>query len=130
MSYGSSVRSWTPETRTPTDPTGTPEHRKNHLDEVQARSGTATHQVDICVFKCFAILYYMADDVLKHTIYWKAYKKLHNSLKWVREGCTIPVPIIVLYCIVHCINSSELHLQGVALRSQYSDPMPEVVTLQ
>ena len=33
-SYGSSVRSWTLEPRTPTDPTGTPEHRKNHLDEV------------------------------------------------------------------------------------------------
>ena len=29
-----------------------------------------------------------------------------------------------------CINSSELHLQGVAPRSQYSDPTPEVVTLQ
>ena len=28
------------------------------------------------------------------------------------------------------INSSELHLQGVAPRSQYSDPMPEAVTLQ
>ena len=41
------------------------------------------------------------------------------------SNCTIPVPIIV-----HCINSSELHLQGVALRSQYSDPMPEAVTLQ
>ena len=48
-SYGSSVRSWTPEPGTPTDPTGTPEHRKNHLDEVQARSGTATHQDNICV---------------------------------------------------------------------------------
>ena len=33
-SYGYSVRSWTPETGTPTDPTGSPEHRKNHLDEV------------------------------------------------------------------------------------------------
>ena len=33
-------------------------------------------------------------------------------------------------CIVHCINSFELHLQGVALRSQYSDPTPEAVTLQ
>ena len=43
-SYGSSVRSWTPETGTPTDPTGSPEHRKNHLDEVQAGSGAATHQ--------------------------------------------------------------------------------------
>ena len=29
-SYGSSVRSWTLETGTPTDPTGSPEHRKNH----------------------------------------------------------------------------------------------------
>ena len=27
-SYGSSVRSWTPEPGTPTDPTGSPEHRK------------------------------------------------------------------------------------------------------
>ena len=50
----------------------------------------------MCV-KCFAILYCMADDVLKQTMYWKAYKELHNGSKWVREGCTIPVPIIVLY---------------------------------
>ena len=49
MSYGSSIRSWTPKTRTPTDTTGSPEHRKNHLDEVQAGSGTTTHQEDICV---------------------------------------------------------------------------------
>ena len=48
-SYGSSVRSWTLEPGTPTDPTGTPEHRKNHLDEVQAGSGTTTQQEDICV---------------------------------------------------------------------------------
>ena len=48
-SYGSSIRSWTPETGTPTDPTGSPEHRKNHLDEVQTGSGTVTHQEDICV---------------------------------------------------------------------------------
>ena len=48
-SYGSSIRSQTPKTRTPTDPTGSPEHRKNRLDEVQARSGTVTHQEDICV---------------------------------------------------------------------------------
>ena len=32
--------------------------------------------------------------------------------------------------VLHCINSSELHLQGVALMSQYSDPAPEAVTLQ
>ena len=49
MSYGSSVRSWTPETGTPTDPTGSPEHSKNHLDEVQAGSGAVTHQEDISV---------------------------------------------------------------------------------
>ena len=46
--------------------------------------------------------------------------------------CTIPVPIIVL-CLsaifVHNINSSELHFQSVALRSQYSDHTPEAVTL-
>ena len=48
-SYGASVRSWTLEPGIPTDPTGSPEHRKNHLDEVQAGSGTATHQEDICV---------------------------------------------------------------------------------
>ena len=31
MSYGPSVRSWTLETGTPTDPTGSPEHRKKSL---------------------------------------------------------------------------------------------------
>ena len=48
-SYGSSIRSWTLEPGTLTDPTGSPEHRKNHLDEVQAGFCTATHQEDICV---------------------------------------------------------------------------------
>ena len=61
MSYRSSVRSWTLEPRTPTDPTGTPEYRKNHLDEVQTRSGTATHQEEhMCylnVFFCCTVLY-------------------------------------------------------------------------
>ena len=43
----------------------------------------------------------------------------------------IPVPVIVLYFMSYtCINSFESHLQGVAPRSQYSDPAPEVVTLQ
>ena len=66
MSYGSSVRSWTPESGTPTDPTGTPEHKKNHLDEVQAGFGTTTHQEEKYVlFKCSAILYCMAYDLLK-----------------------------------------------------------------
>ena len=45
----SSIRSWTPEIGTPTDHTGSPEHRKNHLDEVQAGSGAVTHQeIDAC----------------------------------------------------------------------------------
>ena len=52
-SYGSSVRSWTPETGTPTGPTGSPEHKENHLDEGQVGSGIATHQEDICVIECF-----------------------------------------------------------------------------
>ena len=48
-SYESSIRSWTPETGTPTDHTGSPGHRKNHLDEVQAGSGAVTHQeIDAC----------------------------------------------------------------------------------
>ena len=59
------VRSWTPEPRTPTDPTGTPEPKKNHLDEVQARFGTTTHQEEYVLFKCSAILYCMAYDLLK-----------------------------------------------------------------
>ena len=60
MSYGSSVRSWTPEPRTPTDPTGSPEHRKKHLDEVQARLGTTTHQEEhMCYLNvfCCTVLY-------------------------------------------------------------------------
>ena len=46
--------------------------------------------------------------------------------------CTIPVPVTVL-CLsaifVRNINSSELHFQSVALRSQYSDHAPEAVAL-
>ena len=68
-SYGSSVTSWTPETGTPTDPTGSPEHRKSHLDEVQAGSGTVTHQEIYACLNVFAILYCMADDVSKQTMY-------------------------------------------------------------
>ena len=56
-SYESSIRSWTLEPITPTDPTGTPEHRKNHLDEVQARFGTSTHQEEhMCYLNVFAVL--------------------------------------------------------------------------
>ena len=58
-SYGSSVRSWTPEPGTPTeptDPTGTPAHKKDHLDEVQAGFGTTTHQEEIMC--CLNVLPY------------------------------------------------------------------------
>ena len=66
MSYGSFVRSWTPEPGTPTDPTGTPEHKKTHVDEVQAGFGTTTHQEEEHVlFKCSAVLYCMAYHLLK-----------------------------------------------------------------
>ena len=44
MSHGSSVRSWTLEPGTTTDPTGTSAHKRNHLDEVRAGLGTTTHQ--------------------------------------------------------------------------------------
>ena len=36
---------------------------------------------------------------------------------------------VFMYVLVPNLNSTELHLQGVAPRSQYSDPMPEAVTL-
>ena len=51
-SYGSSVRSWTPETRTPTDPAGSPEHRKNHLDEVQASLALQLIKKTYVLFEC------------------------------------------------------------------------------
>ena len=57
--YGSSIRSWTPETGTPTDPTGSPEHRKNDLDEVRAGSGTMTYpeDIDIILNVCYTVPY-------------------------------------------------------------------------
>ena len=58
-SYGPSVRSWTLETGTPTHPTGSPEHRKNDLHEVQAGSGTITYPEElICYLNvCYTVLY-------------------------------------------------------------------------
>ena len=47
-SYGLSIRSWILETGIPIDPIGSPEHRKNDLDEVQAGSGTMTYP-ECCV---------------------------------------------------------------------------------
>ena len=52
-SYGPSVRNWALETGTPTDPTGSPEHRKNYLDDVRAGSGAMTYPKDNdMIFEC------------------------------------------------------------------------------
>ena len=60
---------WTPETGTPTDHTGSPEHKKSHLDKVQAGAGAVTHQ-EICMFKMFLlyctvwlIMYYVSKNL-------------------------------------------------------------------
>ena len=63
--------------------------------------------------------------------------KLHNSFKMGKGGMHDPVSrncavsMSYTYIILpHNLNSTKLHLQGVAPRSQYSDHMPEAVTLQ
>ena len=59
------------------------------------------------------------------------------QVRFIPYSCTIPFPVIVLLfmsytcnILLHNFNSTELHQQGVAPRSQYSDHMPEAVTLQ
>ena len=54
-----------------------------------------------------------------------------------QDPCTIPFPVIVLLfmsytcnILPHKLNSTELHQQGVAPRSQYSDGALEAATLQ
>ena len=66
---------------------------------------------------------------------------MYKSLYMIFD-CQVTVIVLAYTVIVHdpgscncaifvCyINSSELHLQSVALRSQYSDPTLEAVTLQ
>ena len=63
--------------------------------------------------------------------------KLHNSFKMGKGGMHDPISrncaVSMSYtCIIlpHSLNITELHLQGVAPRSQYSDLMPEAVMLQ
>ena len=70
-SYGSSVRSWILGTGIPTNPIGSPQHRKNDLDEVQAGFGTMTYPEDVdMTFECFAILYCIADNMLKQNMFY------------------------------------------------------------
>ena len=93
-SYQSTIRSWTPEPGTPTEPTGPPVHQKNHLDGVRAGFGTTTRREENI---CYSSI---------------------NSMSYT-------------YIILpHNLNSTELHLQGVAPRSQYSDHAPEAVMFQ
>ena len=63
--------------------------------------------------------------------------KLHNSFKMGKGGMHDPVSrncaVSMSYtCIIllHNLYSTELHLQGVAPTSQYSDHAPEAVMLQ
>ena len=76
------------------------------------------------------------EDLEVHTSYeFDPAKSICATYLWTENVgyCTIPVPVIVLYLsaiFVRYINSSKLHLQSVALRSQYSDHAPEAVTLQ
>ena len=72
-----------------------------------------------------------------HRIFTSVRHRLDLGPNMLLGACTILVPVIVPY-LCHTLvssfttnlNSTELHLQGVAPRSQYSDPTPEVVTLQ
>ena len=47
-----------------------------------------------------------------------------------QKGCTIPFPVIALFVSPYKLNSYELHHQGEARSSQYSEPTPDAVTLQ
>ena len=47
----------------------------------------------------------------------------------VSRYCTVSMSYTYIILLQN-LNSTELHLQGVAPRSQYSDPVPEAVMLQ
>ena len=51
---------------------------------------------------------------------------LHDPIS---RNCAVSMSYTYII-LPHNLNSTELHLQGVAPRSQYSDHMPEAVTLQ
>ena len=87
-------------------------------------------QRSFCNFNINVVIIWYASTKVKNTFYYNKLLILDMNLYvWQRSymhdpgsrNCAI---------FVHYINSFELHLQSVALRSQYSDPMPEVVTLQ
>ena len=52
--------------------------------------------------------------------------KVHDP---VSRNCAVSM-LYTYIILLHNLNSTELHLQGVAPRSQYSDHMPEAVMLQ
>ena len=47
----------------------------------------------------------------------------------VSRNCAVSMSYTYII-LLHNLNSTKLHLQGVAPRSQYSDHVPEAVTLQ
>ena len=59
MSYGSSIRSWTPETETPTDPIGSPEPRKitwmQFEPDLAPQLIKKTYVLFVCF--CYTVLY-------------------------------------------------------------------------
>ena len=69
MSYGSSVRSWTPETRTPTDPTGSQSTGKITWMKFKPDLAPQLIKKTYVLLNVFAILYCMAYDMLKQTMY-------------------------------------------------------------
>ena len=97
---------------------------------------TETNQIDNQYLRDYENMRRQIED--KHNgEYYKVQRQIHKAIMGdtpvkTAHNCTIPVPVIVL-CLsttfVRNINSSELHFQSVALRSQYSDHAPEAVTL-
>ena len=70
------MRRWKLEQGTPTEPTGFPVHQKIHLDEVctgfvpqLAKKNIMLFQQKVILTQCFAILYCMANGLLRQLVY-------------------------------------------------------------
>ena len=93
---------------------------------------------NLLVFLCLLIgIYYNSCyplPALAPVVYPKQKEiKPESELRFVHDPISRNCAVSMSYtCIIlpHNLNSTELHLQGVAPRSQYSDHMPEAVTLQ
>ena len=81
---------------------------ETQLAKIQASASVETHQEDTdTILTCFTnaliqhctVLYSITNllKVVRHTTCISYdFKNLLHNLKWVREGCTIPFPVIVL----------------------------------